>query len=751
MKKFISLVLAIAVMASLIAVPVTTNAAELPTYEGVIDTIELVNDYWITTHRNDVGSAFWERGAYNTGNMEAYFLTGIEEYKEYSERWANRNRWVGHPSNSAPNEWTWGYSHDTNSKAVLFGDWQTCFQTYSDLYNIDEIKSESKIERATYVMEYEMSKSEDEFWWWADALYMVMPTMVKLYNTTNNTLYLDKLYEYYNYARELMYDGPNGIPTKEEREAGYESTARLNNGAEYSDANDYKYLFFRDARYVYPLNPIPGNETTKNFWARGNGWVFAALAKVLQETPDNWEYRQEFMDAYLGMAGTLKAYQKFDDKGRGFWTQSILAHEYSCDADYNPYGYETSGTAFFTYGFLWGINAGILSADEYLDTALAGWKYLTEVAIQENGKVGYVQWVGGEAGKAAVWDNTQDFAVGATLLAGCEMARYVGGMQGYFYPYLQRRMINMVGLKVGSPYVFRGSNIAQIDENNADVVPVIKNDRTLVPVRVISESFGCDVAWDGSTQTATITKGGKTIAIKIGSSSMMVDGVSVPLDAAAEIINDRTFVPLRAITEALGKTVYYNDAYKMIIIGYKNDVFYNCEAAMEEMLSNVLTTGVRPEKNPYFANLLQTPAELTDSKIIRAVSATATAEPENFNAIYMSIDGDPASRWGSDVEATLVVDFGKAQYMEKIGLSIWRGSSNARWTKFDLYVSEDGENYEMIYSGQSRTDTDFNILDCGKNVRYVKFHGYHNSENNWVNVFEVVGYGEGTSVVTNLK
>ncbi|MBQ8003454.1 MAG: glycoside hydrolase family 88 protein, partial [Clostridia bacterium] len=655
MKKFISLVLAIALVASLIAVPATVNAAELPAYDKVIDTIKLVNDYWITANRNNVGSAFWERGAYNTGNMEAYFLTGIEEYKEYSERWANRNRWTGHPSNAPANEWTWGYSHDTNSKAVLFGDWQTCFQTYADLYNLDENKSTSKIERATSVMEYQMSKSEDEFWWWADALYMVMPTMVKLYNTTGNPLYLDKLYEYYNYARELMYDGPNGIPTSE---AGYESTARLNQGAQFSDENDYKYLFFRDARYVYPLNPIPGNETTKNFWARGNGWVFAALAKVLQETPDDWEYRQEFMDAYLGMAKTLKEYQKFDDKGNGFWTQSILAHNYSCDPGYNPYGYETSGTAFFTYGFLWGINAGVLSEAEYLDTALAGWKYLTDVAIQPNGKVGYVQWVGGEAGKAAVYDNTQDFAVGATLLAGCEMAKYVGGMQGYFYPYLQRRMVNMVGLKIGSPYVFKGSNVTQIDANNASVTPVIVDSRTLVPVRVISEGFGAEVLWDGATQTVTINKDSKNITLKIGSATMAVDGMSKPLDVAAQLINDRTFVPLRAIAEALGKIVYYNDAYKMIIIGYKNEVFQKSEAAMEKMLSDVLTTGVRPEKNPYFVNLLQTPAELTDSKIIRAVSATATAEPENFNAIYMSIDGDPSSRWGSDREATLIVDFG---------------------------------------------------------------------------------------------
>ncbi|MGM9551432.1 MAG: glycoside hydrolase family 88 protein [Clostridia bacterium] len=762
MKRIFAMVLSVAVMVTLLTVP-TVQAAEYsaPDYESVIQVVEKVNDYWISEHKNDVGSSFWERGAYNTGNMEAYALTGIEEYRDYAERWAARNRWMGNYNSGDKSRWTWGYTGDQNSTGALFGDWQTCFQTYADLYVFDEVKDENKIARAREVMEYQMSKDEDGFWWWADGLYMVMPGMVKLHNITGNDLYLDKLYEYFKFARELMYDGPGGIPTSAD---GYTTSASLKGGAQYSDPDNYTYLFYRDAEYVYPKNPIPGNETTKNFWARGNGWVFAALSKVLQDTPDDWEHRQDFLDAYVGMAKALKACQKFDRDGNGFWTQSVLAHDYSCSDD-NPLGYETSGTAFFTYGFLWGINAGILDEAEYRETAIAGWNYLTKVAIHENGRVGYVQPVGARAGSAATYNNTQDFAVGATLLAGCEMAKYVGGMQGYFYPYLQRRMVNMVGLKIGSPYVFKESNVTKIDENNSDVVPVIKNDRTLVPVRVISEGLGAKVEWNGETSTVTITTGDTVVAMTIGSkvlkvidilekdgdTPISVMGREIALDAAPEIINDRTFVPLRAIAEALGKIVYYNDAEKLIIVGYKNDVFSSCEENMEKMLSDVLTTGVAPQKNPTYKNLMQYPKEITDSKIIKAVSAEATAEPESFNSVAMSIDGDTGTRWASDVEATLTVDFGSSQYMEKIGVSIWRGNSGTRSTKFDLYISEDGENYEMIYSGDSHNDTDFNIFDCGKNVRFVKFHGYHNSENNWVNVFEVVGYGEGTEVETNLK
>ena len=166
----------------------------------VLAVINNVNSYWQTNNPTP-GRAFWDEAAYHTGNMEAYFLTKNESYIKYSEAWAEHNQWKGAKSN---NKSEWKYNYGETDDHVLFGDWQICFQTYADLYNIE--KDEKKIARAIEVMEYQMSTSKNDYWWWADGLYMVMPVMTKLYKITGKKLYLDKLHEYFSYANSIMYD-----------------------------------------------------------------------------------------------------------------------------------------------------------------------------------------------------------------------------------------------------------------------------------------------------------------------------------------------------------------------------------------------------------------------------------------------------------------------------------------------------------------------------------------------------------------
>ncbi|MCD8049375.1 MAG: glycoside hydrolase family 88 protein [Clostridia bacterium] len=397
--------------------------AMMPTYDDAVSYVKAANDYWQSTYSYNtwtegIDPAFWSRAAYHTGNMAAYELVGDEDYLQYSVDWANDNNWMGNEYGGDPSTWTWGYSQSQGSTAVLFGDWQTCFQTYIDLYNLGV--EDADLTRVYEVMDYQISTDEDSYWWWTDALYMVMPVLSKLYKLTDNEDYLDAMYKYFMYAKELMYDGPNGIPTSAD---GYTTSAALKSGASYSDPDDYKYLFFRDASYVYPLNPNSGHEDEKNFWARGNGWAFAALAKVMTDMPETYEHYDEFYTTYMEMAAAIIACQEVDDEGHGFWTQSMLQN-YPTGSNGNDEGYETSGTAFFTYGLFWGINNGLLDEATYLEPAIRAYGYLNEVALLDNGAVGYIQAIGSNATQATAQNSTHDFGVGAFLLADCEAAKW---------------------------------------------------------------------------------------------------------------------------------------------------------------------------------------------------------------------------------------------------------------------------------------------------------------------------------------
>lgn len=348
-----------------------------PKARQVKELIDKVNTHWQESNPRH-GRAFWDNAAYHTGNMEVYRLTGNPKYYEYSLTWAEHNGWQG-AKGKDPKRWKYNYGE--NDDYVLFGDWQICFQTYADLYNISP--APTKIARATEVMEYEMATDKIDYWWWADGLYMVMPVMTKLYKITGNEQYLQKLHKYWTYACSIMYDEEYG-------------------------------LFFRDGKYVYPKHKSVNGK--KDFWARGDGWVLAALAKVLQDLPEDDPHRPEYTAYFRKMAAAVAACQQ---EG-GYWTRSLL------DPEHAP-GPETSGTAFFTYGLLWGINNKILSEKEYKPVVMKAWQYLTAVALQSDGRIGYVQPIGEKAipGQVVDANSTANFGVGAFLLAACEMYRYV--------------------------------------------------------------------------------------------------------------------------------------------------------------------------------------------------------------------------------------------------------------------------------------------------------------------------------------
>lgn len=107
-------------------------------------------------------------------------------------------------------------------------------------------------------------------------------------------------------------------------------------------------------------------------------------------------------------------------------------------------------------------------------------------------------------------------------------------------------------------------------ETALDVPATTVNDRTVVPVRFISESFGAKVDWNEAEQKVTITKDSTTITIVLGESKMVKNGTEIPLDTAAFTQNDRTLLPLRAVAEALDKQVFWKELGNdsgLIVIG----------------------------------------------------------------------------------------------------------------------------------------------------------------------------------------
>ena len=121
-----------------------------------------------------------------------------------------------------------------------------------------------------------------------------------------------------------------------------------------------------------------------------------------------------------------------------------------------------------------------------------------------------------------------------------------------------------------------GDEVLFVDSKNPDVVPFIVDGRTLVPVRFISEALGFAVNWDEESQTVTLINSEKMVKLTIDSRVMTVEsGMSIEifeLDVPPQIINARTFLPLRAIAEnALGFEVYW-DGISVIIISQSTDI-----------------------------------------------------------------------------------------------------------------------------------------------------------------------------------
>lgn len=155
-------------------------------------------------------------------------------------------------------------------------------------------------------------------WWWIDAIQMGMPIFAKMGKLTGEQKYFDKMWDMYEYTRNQH--GENGM------------------------FNPKDGLWWRDHNFDPPYKEPNGKDC---YWSRGNGWVYAALVRVMNEIPSDEKHHQDYINDFLTMSKALKQSQRED----GFWNVSL--HDPT-----NFGGKETSGTALFVYGMSWGYVTG---------------------------------------------------------------------------------------------------------------------------------------------------------------------------------------------------------------------------------------------------------------------------------------------------------------------------------------------------------------------------------------------------------
>jgi len=263
---------------------------------------------------------------------------------------------------------------------LAHADDQAIGQTYLDLYR--DYHEARMMEPTREQFDALMKMADDPgkpVWWWCDALFMAPPVWARLYRDTGDKSYLDYMDREWWITSNLLYDPA-------------------------------EHLYFRDASYLHKQEA----NGKKLFWSRGNGWVMAGLARVLEEMPDNYPTRQKYLDQYRQMASRVASLQGAD----GLWRSGLL------DADAYPLP-EVSGSAFFLYSLAWGINHGILDRATYLPVVQKGWKGLV-AHIYVDGRLGSIQPIGAAPGEFKP-SSSYVYGVGAFLLAGSEADRLAQG------------------------------------------------------------------------------------------------------------------------------------------------------------------------------------------------------------------------------------------------------------------------------------------------------------------------------------
>lgn len=135
------------------------------------------------------------------------------------------------------------------------------------------------------------------------------------------------------------------------------------------------------------------------------------------------------------------------------------------------------------------------------------------------------------------------------------------------------------GTALAAPLVMLDGEALQFD-----VPPVIENGRTLVPLRAIFEALGAEISWNDATQTVLAQKSGTQVVLTIGNPQAYKNNTSVLLDVPPKIIQGRTMVPLRFVSEAMGADVKWDGVTGTILITSQADVVYEIHNTAGELV-----------------------------------------------------------------------------------------------------------------------------------------------------------------------
>jgi unsaturated rhamnogalacturonyl hydrolase len=355
-------------------------AQKLPAKKETLRAMQLANNYFMNKWP-DAGktiftnierpSNIWTRAVYYEGLMAMYKVDADKKYYDYAVQWSEFHKWNlrgGIKTRNADN--------------------QCCGQIYIDLYLLD--KKEERIQNIKASIDSMMATQKIDDWSWIDAIQMAMPVYARLGVVYEDTNYFHRMYEMYAYTKYKH--GGKGL---------FDPAAGL---------------WWRDKDFVYPAYKEPNGEGC--YWSRGDGWVVAALVRVLQLLPRSDPHYKEYLEDYKTMCKALLPLQRED----GFWNVSLK--------DPGHFGgKELSGTALFVYGFAWGVNNGVLGKKEYGTAISKAWNALLKDCLHPEGALGYVQSTGKEPkeGQPVTYDKIpdfEDFGLGCFLLAGSEVYKY---------------------------------------------------------------------------------------------------------------------------------------------------------------------------------------------------------------------------------------------------------------------------------------------------------------------------------------